>query len=169
MRFKRGVTPEIKRGYSKSHSGLTELWLEIGIDCPHKCSFCFNGAGGIRHEEGLMDEKEYADILKQFKELGGKTVGLPGAGEPFFGKNKNLTLKIMAYCIKNKMHLVIFTSGYLLDNKLISKLNKPNISLMIKYNTFDMNKQDKMVGTPGYSKKRNENSEAPNHSKLWGF
>ncbi|MFH1072266.1 MAG: radical SAM protein [Nanoarchaeota archaeon] len=151
--------PEIKKEKGESWSGLTELWLETYIDCPHRCSFCFNSAGGIRHEEGLLSEDDYLDFLRQFKELGGKTVGLPGAGEPLFGKNKELTLKIADYCSQNNMHLVIFTSGYLLNDELIKRFNRPNISFMIKYNTFDEPKQDTMVGTPGYSKRRNENIE----------
>ena len=151
--------PEIKHGSKESQSGLTELWIETGIDCPHNCEFCFNSAGGRKHEKGTMNEQDYLSILEQFKELGGKTVGFPGAGEPLFGKNRDLTLKVADYCSQNDLQFIIFTSGYLLNDDLIRRLNRSNISLMVKYNTFDEKKQDAMVGTPGYSKRRNENIE----------
>lgn len=148
--------PQIKTGKKSSPTGLNEIWIEIGIDCDLRCSYCFNSAGGIRKEKKILKVNDYWDLLKQFKKMGGTTVGLPGAGEPLYGKNLKLTLAILDFCNKNDLHLVIFTHGQNISDNLIKKINRPNVSLMIKYNSAEPKIQDKLVGVGGYTEKRNK-------------
>lgn len=144
--------PKIKTGKkTKNLEGLTELWIEVLKDCNKHCIFCFQSAGGIVEEEGTLKIEEYVSILTQAKEIGVTTIGIPGAGEPFYGRNIELTRKIIQFCTQNNMQTVIFTAGDNLDDKLIEELNQPNISLMIKYNSTKPKLQDKLVGLRSYT------------------
>ena len=142
--------PKIKKSEIISPSGLSEMWIETGIDCPLKCSYCFNSAGGIRYETGTLSWGAYENILNQFKDLGGSTIGIPGAGEPLVGKNLETTLKILDFTEKNGMNLVIFTSGFEVSEKTIDAINKKNVSLMLKYNSSDPAIQDDLVKMKNY-------------------
>ena len=144
--------PEIKTGSRKSKTGLNEIWLEVGIDCDLKCSYCFNEAGGIRKEPDTLNIKNYFSILKQFRDMGGSTVGIPGAGEPLMKTNLETTLNILDFCGENNLHLVLFTNAQQMDDSLISRLNQDHVSLMIKYNSSNPEIQDELVGVKGYTK-----------------
>ena len=151
--------PEIKTGSRKSKTGLNEIWLEVGIDCDLKCSYCFNEAGGIRKEPDTLNIKNYFSILKQFRDMGGSTVGIPGAGEPLMKTNLETTLNILDFCGENNLHLVLFTNAQQMDDSLISRLNQDHVSLMIKYNSSNPEIQDELVGVKGYTKRRAKNIE----------
>ena len=146
--------PKLKIGKKESNTGLDELWLEIGIDCDLKCTYCFNSAGGIREEQGTLNVCEYLDLLKQFKDMGGGTIGIPGAGEPLIQSNLETTLTILDYCDKNGLHLVIFTNAQQINDDLVSRLNQNHVSLMVKYNSSNPIIQDTLAGIIGYTTRR---------------
>ena len=152
--------PELKIGKEESKTGLNEIWLEVGIDCDLKCTYCFNEAGGLRKENNRLDSKEYLNLLDQFKKMDGGTIGIPGAGEPLTKSNLETTLNIVDFCGENKLHTVIFTNAQQINEKVISKLNKDYVSLMIKYNSSDSKIQDELVNVDGYTKRRNKNIES---------
>ena len=148
------IAPQIKTGKRTSSTGLEGLWLEIGMDCDMKCSFCFNNAGGAVKEKDVMKTEDYISLLKQFKEMGGNTVGLPGAGEPFLASNWLITKIIIEYCDKNDIQCVIFTHGLHLTDEIIDFIDKDNVSIALKYNSSSATVQDKIVGVEGYTEKR---------------
>lgn len=141
----------------KEKSKFEEIWLEIGLDCNLKCSYCFNSADGVKDEEGTLNIEDYMNLLAQFKSMGGKVVGMPGAGEPLFGRNLETTLEIFGFCYEHDLRLNIFTNAQQLNDKLIERLNEDNVALMVKFNSFIPEIQDKLVGVKGYTKRRARN------------
>lgn len=146
--------PVIRKGTSQSQTGLEEIWLETGIDCPLRCSYCFNSAGGKTSETGTLSNSDYDHLLRQAKSMGVNTVGIPGAGEPLSGKNLETTLKILDFCTNNGMNAVIFTNGYDISDKILDRIDKSNVSIMLKYNSSNPEIQDRLVGKRGYTENR---------------
>ncbi len=166
--------PELKVGRKESKTGLNELWLEVGIDCDLNCSYCFNEAGGVRKEQGTLDINDYFGLLKQFKETGGGTVGIPGAGEPLVKSNLETTLRILDFCGKNELHLVLFTNAQQMEDDLVSRLNQDHVSLMVKYNSSKPEIQDKLARVRGYTERRERSLQKLlkngfNHDSRLGF
>ncbi|MDP2750155.1 MAG: radical SAM protein [Nanoarchaeota archaeon] len=158
--------PELKVGKKESKTGLNELWLEVGIDCDLRCAYCFNNAGGVRKEKGTLSIDNYLNLLKQFKDMDGKTIGITGAGEPLVKSNLETTLSIADFCRENKLHLVLFTNARQMDDNLISRLNSDHVSLMIKYNSSNPHIQDHIARLNGYTKRREKNIQKLLENKL---
>ena len=143
------LTPEEKV------SGLAELWLEVGPHCHLRCEYCFNSAGavGADFDGGLdpLNDLWYMNVLDQFAALGGKVVGIPGFGEPFHSSNLARTMLILRHAASLGLRCRVFTTGDLIDDKLAAELLELPVSLGIKYNHYDPEKQDVIVGRRGYS------------------
>ena len=83
--------------------GFESLWLEISPVCHLNCTYCFSDIQkeDITKESLTINEIEY-NVLRPFKDAGGKWVAIPGAGEPFHPKNIQIIkhiIKIMTYSI----------------------------------------------------------------------
>jgi MoaA/NifB/PqqE/SkfB family radical SAM enzyme len=163
-----GQTPDI----------LRELWIEIPGDCHLNCSyclafenkgdFCFRNRNRFDARTGLLSVEEYLNILKEFQTLYPltdvekkdgvkKMIGIPAAGEPFFTKRmRDYVYPIMSFCEENDITISIFTTGDLITEDDISRLQPmKNIRLIIKLNSFFPEVQDRIVGRRGYALARN--------------
>ena len=98
----------LKRGEWKS------MWFEIPGDCHLKCGYCFAKPNYLKEKNKFskdkLSEDEYISILEHFKASGGKFIGIPGKGEPFHPRNRELVKKIIAKCKELELHLTIFTT-----------------------------------------------------------
>lgn len=128
--------------------------IETSNKCNLNCQYCFRDIYGTK--EALKKElklSERLNLIKQAKELGCETIKITGAGEPFADQN---LWPMIEYANSLEMWVMIFTNGSLIDKKTAERLAKMNVSLIVKCNSFDEEKEDFMVGVKGYAKKRNK-------------
>jgi MoaA/NifB/PqqE/SkfB family radical SAM enzyme len=150
---------------------LLSLDIDFGNVCSLNCPHCFRRNNRVDFgETKLMDYETIIEIVKQGKELGLRSVKFLGAGEPFEDKRFLEFLRDL-----KKLHIVpsIFTKGHVIgdDNlvekyysrygistgkELVEELEKVDASILLGFNSFDTEIQDKMVGgIRGYTNKRN--------------
>lgn len=134
---------------------LLELWLEIGPACHLRCGFCFNSAGGRGTAvPNLLSVDEYRRILQEFAVLGGKSVGIPGFGEPFHHANLEAALAIIVEAGRLHLRVNVYTSGDLLTEDNIWFLRDRPVCVSVKVNSNDCDVQDGLVGSVGYTFRR---------------
>jgi len=154
----------VQHGLERKNTGkLQSLWIELPGYCNLACSYCYAKGGEVLDHDRLLDWVDYEAILYQAKEAGVDSIGIPGAGEPFIGKNKELTIKFIEKCAELGIYATVFTTGEFIDNELAEKLYELPVELMIKCNTLNPEKQDRFVSNPkigrnihGYGEKRNQ-------------
>lgn len=150
---------------------LLSLDIDFGTVCSLNCPHCFRRNNRV--DFGKTKSMSYDDIIKvvkQAKKLGLKTVKFLGAGEPFEDKR---FLEFLRDLKKLGITPSIFTKGHVIgdDNlvkkyysdygistgrELVKELKKVNASILLGFNSFDTETQDKMVGgIKGYTIKRN--------------
>lgn len=142
----------------KKNSCLKSLWIEIPDYCHLHCDYCYAATDGSPKDcKNYLRMEEYDNILKDFSEMGGQYVGIPGKGEPFHNKNWELTKYIIERCDAYKLELAIFTTGDAIffspkdtiDSEptydKIEVLKDKKVILLIKCNTLDCEKQNKLV------------------------
>lgn len=136
-------------------NALKELWFETGGSCHLRCSYCFANSGGIDNSPDNMTMEQIRTFLKEFTEMGGERIGLVGAGEPFHPRNIGDTFDILEFLKPTRIKTTIFTTGDLISNDLITRLNQfPNIVLLVKYNSQNPEVQDALVNQRGYTRRR---------------
>ncbi|MFH1439478.1 MAG: radical SAM protein [Candidatus Woesearchaeota archaeon] len=133
------------------------LMLSVDIEtsnvCNLNCKYCFRDVYGTK--DALKNElslKQRLELIKQAKEGGCETIKITGAGEPFAD---NDIWPMIELSNKLGMWVMIFTNGSLLDDEKIERLYNMKVSLIVKCNSMDENKEDEMVGRKGYAKIRN--------------
>jgi len=167
---------------SKAHEDLgagnelRSLWIEIPAYCHLGCGYCFASAtrGCAPVLKDVLSEKQYIDLLTDFRDEGGKFLGIPGNGEPFHSDNRDLTMAILRHASKIGLSTTVFTTAdslfYSIDGKASYKdatLGEPDLSLMdelkaydviflVKCNSLKAEVQDKLVGQKGYTKVREQ-------------
>lgn len=143
-------------------SKMQSLWIEIPGICNLACSYCYACGGEKLDQAKLMNWDLYESILLQAKKAGIDSIGIPGAGEPLLGSNKELTIKIIHKCAELGIFVTLFTTGEFIDEGLTNDFYKLPIEIMLKGNTLNPELQDKFVSDPnrgriieGFGEKRN--------------
>ncbi len=128
--------------------------IETSNKCNLNCQYCFRDIYGTKEalEKELKLDKRL-DLIKQAKELGCETIKITGAGEPFADKE---FWPMIEYANKLGMWVLIFTNGSLIDKNVVKRLAKMNVSIIVKCNSFNEEKEDTMVGRKGYAERRNK-------------
>ncbi|MDD5148784.1 MAG: radical SAM protein [Candidatus ainarchaeum sp.] len=150
---------------------VLSLDIDFGNYCSLNCPHCFRRNNKVdfgKHK--LMGYKDIVALIEDAKKLGLKSVKFLGAGEPF--ENKRF-LEFLRFLKKSKITPLIFTKGHVIgDDELVKKyysdygistgrqlvkeLKKLGAGILLGFNSFDTEIQDKMVGgVKGYSLKRN--------------
>ncbi|MFC1801534.1 radical SAM protein [Nanoarchaeota archaeon] len=164
MKSKKSVMP-VQDGLGRGADGSTleTLWFELPSYCNLACTYCFANGGESINVDDLISEEKYTEMLDEAKSLGVKSVGIPGAGEPFVGKNIDLTMKLLEMCKDRGFYTTIFTTGEFITEELADKLFEMPVELMIKCNSLDPDVQNTFVSDPArdrtithYGQKRNE-------------
>ena len=90
------------------------------------------------------------------------SIGIPGAGEPFFGRNVELTKWILKQCAERGIYVTLFTTGEFITPELAAELFAQPVEIMLKGNSLDPDRQDRFVSDPsrgriihGYGEARN--------------
>ena len=153
---------EESKAMSSAHAGLgnltnklEELWLEIGGTCHLHCPYCFASSDGIDDDPNNLKIETVIKAIKEFASMGGKRLGIVGAGEPFHSQNIKDLFEILDSVYNTEIITTIFTTGDLLSNQILDHLeNYPDITLLIKFNSFKPEIQDRLAGNVGYNARR---------------
>ncbi len=128
--------------------------IETSNKCNLNCQYCFRDVYGTK--EALEKELPLAkrlELIKQSRDLGCETIKITGAGEPFADKD---IWPMIEYANSLGMWVMIFTNGSLITENIAEKLLNMDVSLIVKCNSLNEEKEDYMVGKKGYAKRRNE-------------
>jgi len=158
---------EIKANKGK----LLMLDIDFGRACSLRCPTCFRRKNVV-DENGVpdMSYNELLAVLKDAKKLGLKSVKYCGAGEPF---ENPLLLHFLRDLNKLNIRSAIFTKGHILSDDelarkifagegiksaldLCEKIYSFNTSILLSFQSFYSEIQDKLVGRKGHTKKRNK-------------
>lgn len=135
--------------------------LGIGLSCSFKCNlrciYCYAGPKIPSSDELTLEEQK--DILDQAKELGAKTAIICGDGDPLMDNN---LMAIVEHGWRNGIIIVVVTNGIILGDDLRSQsihkktaketvlyLHEKGASLIIKIESLNQQRYDKIVGVPG--------------------
>ncbi len=147
---------------------LLTLDIEFGVTCSLNCPHCFRKNNFMNksselHDEQLSKELSFSELkntLLEAKSLGLKSVKFLGKGEPF---ESDRLLDLLEFLNQNDIIPLIFTKGHIIgDDDLVKKyfskngitngsqllklLKKYNTSILLGFNSFDKNIQNRMVG-----------------------
>ena len=164
------------------------IW-QCSLKCPH-CFRRNNKADSVNlGPHKTMSHRKIINVIKKAKELGLRSVKFLGAGEPFeaettedqikLGFPKFRFLKFLRELKKLDVTPAIFTKGHVIGDddlvkkyysrygistgeELVEELKKVNASILLGFNSFKKEVQDKMVGAldpdakiRDYTEKRN--------------
>ncbi|MDR2720304.1 MAG: radical SAM protein [Nitrososphaerota archaeon] len=156
----------------KNSEKLLSLDIDFGNKCSLNCPHCFRQNNKVDSgPEKNMTYDNILEVVKQGKELGLKSVKFLGAGEPF---ENDRFLEFLRELKGLGIVPSIFTKGHVIgdDNlvkkyyysryglstgrELVKELVKVDASILLGFNSFKPNIQDRMVGNiDGYTTKRN--------------
>lgn len=150
---------------------LLSLDIDFGDVCSLNCPHCFRRNNRVDFgDRRIMEYEDIYKVVRQAKKLGLRSVKFLGAGEPFEHKR---FLEFLRNLKKLNIIPSIFTKGHVIGNdklveryyshygistgnELVEELRKVNASILLGFNSFDTEIQDKMVGkVKGYTIKRN--------------
>lgn len=156
---------------SENKGKILTLDIDLGNHCSLNCPHCFRRTVVLDKVERKMTFEETTGLVLEAKRLGLRSVKFLGAGEPF--ENPRF-VEFLRFLKSIDVIPVIFTKGHVIgdDNlvkkhnknyeeirngvDLVSELNRVNASVILGFNSFDTDRQEKMVGgIKGYVEKRN--------------
>lgn len=116
-------------------SKLDYLCINMPPTCNYRCEKCFTWAG--RHKlENFVGVPKLKEVLKKGKEMGVKTVGILGEGEPLLFPE---TKEVISYAHKLGMISLIATNGSLLDKEMVDFLYANDVTIALSLDTLDKN------------------------------
>lgn len=176
-RFPKNFVNDVKGwGFSQAELNdnlgkLLTLDIDFGTFCSLNCPHCFRRNNQVDFgEQRLMTFEDSVKLIKDAKKLGLRSVKFLGAGEPF--QNKRF-IEFLRFLHSVDVIPLIFTKGHVIGDdaevakwhehmgittgdQLVKEIKRLNCSILLGFNSFDTDIQDKMVGNiPGYTLKRN--------------
>jgi len=153
--------PEVIRRSDREGRLLT-MDLDIPCACQLNCNYCFAKEDAYyRPQEGdnPLSLDRIKTLLREAKSLGLQSVKIVGFGEPF--ENPEI-FDFISFASSEDIHLVIFTAAYTLGeetfdgsrDRVLDFLYQHRVSLMVKYHTLDHEREERIVRSKGYPKKR---------------
>ena len=128
--------------------------IETSNICNLACDYCFREENPIVSKKRLPNElllEDSLSIIDDLAKLGVKTINIAGAGEPLLDPNLPIMLeRIFSYGITS----LVATNGSKINDYWINCFIKTGTSVMIKVNSFNEQKQNKLVNRTDYAKKR---------------
>ncbi|MDF7824377.1 SPASM domain-containing protein [Pontiellaceae bacterium B12227] len=73
-------------------------------------------------------------------------IAIPGAGEPFHPKNRELALSLIRSANSLGLHMTVFTTGHWIDESLAAELAPLDVVLLVKRNSARKEVQNKLAG-----------------------
>jgi MoaA/NifB/PqqE/SkfB family radical SAM enzyme len=136
--------------------------LDLSNACNLNCSFCFVedlASSAKTRRPGELTLAESFAVLDDFASAGARTVNLVGAGEPTIDPH---FLDIVRRIHSHGMRTMLFTNGISIGKNplLAQELASLNVSVCLKLNSKDPERQDRIVGRRGYARQRDAALEA---------
>lgn len=160
-----------KEELEKNKGKLLTLDIDFGDVCSLNCPHCFRKENRVDvNKNRTMGYDDIITVIRDGKKLGLRTVKFLGAGEPFEDPR---FLEFLRELERMGIASAIFTKGHVLgDDRLVEKLYSRygihtgkelveelagfDASILLGFNSFDTEIQDKMAGNvKGYTLKRN--------------
>ncbi len=121
---------------------------KIKIDFPSKCNAncigCYTKAK-TKNSKKRLEIIEIKKILYEAKKLNFKQLVIAADGEPLI--DKNYFFSVVELADKLGFESIIYTNGSLINPKIAKKLFELNTSLIVKRNSMNHEKQNKILGT----------------------
>ncbi len=145
------ISDEVK--YRLTKKRIKQLGIFISASCNLRCKYCYANSGKVVNNE--LTIKEYFKIIDQVSELGVEVLRIPGHGETmmdskFFDGKK---FPIIDYANEKGIHVIFFTNGTRISERIAKILFKKDVSIITKLNSFNSEIQDNLAGVRGVSKK----------------
>ncbi|MCL5773686.1 MAG: radical SAM protein [Firmicutes bacterium] len=118
--------------------------INFNTTCNLRCLFCFTSAG--LRSEGQLSLEEYFDVIDQMAEFDIKRIHVEGMGEPFLDP---LLMPVLEYAMNKGIWAVVFTNMTLINDNLAGKLFNMPVSILGKWEGFDEETVDYLVGEKG--------------------
>lgn len=112
--------------------------------CDLNCVYCYASSGQALPGELTTDE--YREIIRQGRDLGARTVWIPGAGEPLLQREFP---DIVEYTSSLGMTLVMFTNSTHMTREMATFLYERDVSVITKCNGLQAATQDSLAGSRG--------------------
>lgn len=151
---------------------LLMLDIDFGRYCSLNCPGCFRKSNVVDNiPEGDLTYDELMKLIDEARDLGLQTIKICGAGEP---TQNTRFLQFIEDMTKRGIGIAVFTKGQVLGSdketrkfykpyginsakKLCERLSKLKVSFMLSFQSFDAEKQDKLVGdVEGHALVRNQ-------------
>jgi radical SAM protein with 4Fe4S-binding SPASM domain len=116
----------------------------VSARCNLRCIYCYASSGRALPKE--LSFKEYEDVILQGKELGARTVWIPGYGEPLMQPRFT---EIVELVYSLGMTLVFFTNGTMITERMAKFLFDRDVTVITKCNSFSKEIQDLLAGREG--------------------
>lgn len=121
------------------------VMFELTYQCNFTCKHCYLPIS-YRHRKGELNTKEVFSILRQLAKMGCFYLGFTG-GEPFMRRDIR---EILWYAKKCGFELIIYTNGYLIDEKMAEELSRLSLNKVdITLHAMTKKAFDRISGTPG--------------------
>lgn len=133
--------------------------LQLGLAFPSKeqgycnldCIYCYTRDYKPKEGTKPLNKQQLIRLMEEAVNLGIERLVIPGYGEPFMSPE---LWDVLEKAKELNLYTVIFSNGSMINDEVAEKLKKLPVSLMIKLNSLDEQKQDKLVGKDGFSKKQ---------------
>ena len=133
--------------------------LQLGLAFPSKeqgrcnldCLYCYTREYRPKEGTRYLDEQDLKRLLEEAKGMGAENLIIPGYGEPFMNPE---FWHVLEKAKEMGLYTIIFSNASMITEEVAEKLKDFPVSFMIKLNTLNKEKQDKLVGKKGFSEKQ---------------
>jgi len=130
--------------------------IDLSNPCNLNCPYCYieekASTRKVRRPNELSHD-EVVQVITALRACGAKTINLVGAGEPTIDPHFEETIELIDGL---GMTSVLFTNGirFATEPALVRFVQRKNVSVVLKYNSGDVQTQDIVAGRKGYTVKR---------------
>ncbi len=136
-------------------SGTAKVPLVLDVNlrggCSSECVYCFTESGSVeRFYSDLdfpnvpkLDDDSLEDVIRQFGDLGGKTIFLCSEGEPLL--NPTGVMNLISVAVEKGINVLLTTNTLHLTPDLIQKLHACGVNMMLKLESLDPKKNNETI------------------------